>query len=106
MDYSRRTTEEWEAGVGAQFRALRLEQDLDQATVADRASVSLSALKALESGRGSSLRTVVRVARALGRVEWLESVHEVPEVSPLAIARATEGVRRPRRASPRRIREA
>lgn len=87
--------------LGAQVRALRLQQDLDQATVAERAAVSLSALKALEAGRGSSLRTVVRVARALGRDDWLDEFFEEPTLSPIALAREREGARAPRRASPR-----
>jgi transcriptional regulator with XRE-family HTH domain len=101
MSRSYRTTEDIEKSFGAQVKALRLEQDVDQITLAERAAVSVSALKALESGRGSSLRTVVRVARALDRVDWLDSFYEQPTISPLALAREREGLRRPRRASPR-----
>jgi len=101
MSRTYRTTEEIERSFGAQVKALRLEGDVDQATLAERAAVSVSALKALESGRGSSLRTVVRVARALDRVDWLDSFYEQPAISPLTIAREREGLRRPRRASPR-----
>lgn len=96
-----RTTKEIEGAFGAQIKALRLSRDIDQATLADRAAVSVSALKALEAGRGSSLRTVVRVTRALGRVDWLDTFFEVPSVSPIAIARAREGFRQPQRASSR-----
>jgi transcriptional regulator with XRE-family HTH domain len=101
MSRNYRTTEEIERSFGAQVKALRLDQDVDQITLAERAAVSVSALKALESGRGSSLRTVVRVARALDRVDWLDTFYEQPTVSPLALAREREGVRRPQRASPR-----
>lgn len=104
MNRRYRTTEEFEAGLGAQFKALRLQENLDQATIAERANVSLSALKALEAGRGSSLRTVVRVARALDREAWLDEFHHQPSISPLALARAQEGLRFPQRASPRRNR--
>jgi transcriptional regulator with XRE-family HTH domain len=106
MNRTYRTTEEIEKSFGAQVKGLRLEQDVDQATLAERAAVSLSALKALESGRGSSLRTVVRVARALDRVDWLDTFHEQPTISPLALAREREGVRLPRRASSRAKRSA
>ena len=96
-----RTTDEWAADLGAQFRALRLELDLDQAGLTTRANVSPSAVRALEAGRGSSLRTLIRVARALGRTEWLCSFHHVFDFSPMALLRAREGLRTPRRASPR-----
>jgi transcriptional regulator with XRE-family HTH domain len=99
-----RTTSEIESHFGAQVKALRLDLDVDQATLAERAAVSLSAVKALEAGRGSSLRTVVRVVRALGRVDWLDTFFEPPSVSPIAIARAREGFRPPQRASSRRTR--
>ena len=101
MNRTHRTTEEIEKSFGAQVKGLRLEQDIDQATLAERATVSVSALKALESGRGSSLRTVVRVVRALDRVDWLDTLHDQPTISPLALAREREGLRRPQRASSR-----
>lgn len=100
--YKYRTTAELEASLGQQIRALRLELDLDQAGLASRADVSISALRALEAGRGSSLRTLVRVTRALDRTDWLEAFHRTPEVSPLALLREREGQSAPRRASPRK----
>jgi transcriptional regulator with XRE-family HTH domain len=96
------TTAELERELGAQFRALRLGGNLDQAGLARRANVSLSALKSLESGRGSSLRTVIRVARALDRLDWALGLSPEPEVSPMALLRAQEGISPRRRASRRR----
>lgn len=101
MNRKYQTTEEIEQSFGEQVKGLRLEQDIDQVTLAERAAVSLSALKALESGRGSSLRTIVRVARALDRSDWLDAFYERPTISPLAIAREREGVAKPQRASSR-----
>ena len=99
------TTEEVEARLGAQFKALRLAGDIDQISLAKRANVGLSALKSLEAGKGSTLRTVVRVARALGRLDWIEDFYAEPEVSPMEIVRAQRGARRPQRASARRLSE-
>jgi len=84
-----RTPEEIEAGVGETLRTLRLARDLDQAGLAARAGVSVSALKSLEGGRGSTLRTLVKVARALGREDWFSSIGPVATVSPLAMLRGT-----------------
>ncbi|HVB70377.1 MAG TPA: helix-turn-helix transcriptional regulator [Acidimicrobiales bacterium] len=99
------TTAEWEERLGVDARRLRLEQSLTQAELAERSNVSLSAVKSLEGGRGSSLATLIRVARALGRTDWLSSFAPVePSVSPIALLRerqrvtplATRRVRRPR----------
>ncbi|HEV7185362.1 MAG TPA: helix-turn-helix transcriptional regulator [Leifsonia sp.] len=83
-----RTVDEWEQRVGAQFRELRLADNIDRKTLARQASVSVGALANLETGQGSSLRTIIRVAKALGRTEWLDAVSDIPEISPMEALRA------------------
>lgn len=88
MDIANRTTGEWEAHIGAQFRALRIEQNLDQETVADKASISRGALRNLETGVGSSLRTIIKVAKALDREDWLDMLDDTGgEISPMELLR-------------------
>lgn len=82
------STDEWEARVGAQFRAARISAGLDQAALAARAGTSLGALKNLENGRGSTLKTIVHVARALGLTDWLGSIAPPITVSPIALLRS------------------
>lgn len=82
------TTEELEAQLGARLRALRLERNLGQATLAARAGVSLNALKHLEGGQGSTLKTLVSVLRALDRLEWLHTIAPVATINPLTMPRA------------------
>lgn len=94
-------TEEWESRFGLEVRRLRQNQRLTQSELAERANISLSAVKNLERGRGSSLSSVVRVARALGRAEWLVAfAPPVPSFSPLDLLRererASSGARRVR----------
>jgi len=92
-----RTSDEWEVALGADVRRLRIARRYTQSELAERANVSLSALKNLEAGRGSSLATVVRVARALDRTEWLSSFAPVePRFSPMELLRQS-AVERPRR---------
>jgi len=80
------STEEWEQRVGAAIKTLRQRADLTQNELAARANVSLSAVKYIEQGRGSSLSTFVRVVRALGRTGWLDDLTPPPPtVSPLAM---------------------
>ena len=82
-------TESEEAIVGEQFRSLRLARDLDQAQLADLAGVSLGAVKGLEQGKGSTLKTIVRLARALDREDWLRSLAPRPTVSPIDVLRSS-----------------
>ena len=71
--------EDWEAELGRQLRSLRLRQDLDQRTLAERAGVALNVVKNLEAGKGSTVSSLIRVLRSLGRADWLNSL--APTVS-------------------------
>lgn len=99
-----RTTDEWEAEVGAQVRALRLRADRTQADLAREANVSVSTLASLERGAGSSLATLISVVRALDRTDWLEMLEPPVPVSPLELLAAQRSPRRTarKRASGRR----
>ncbi len=104
VERSRRTTDEWEAVIGAEVRAARIAADLGQGELAQRADVSLGAVKNLETGKGSSLKTLVRVVRALGRTEWLESLAPPITVSPLGMLSPRRPASGPRqRVSRRRV---
>ena len=96
VEGANRTVEEWEEELGAQVRATRIAANLDQAGLAALADVSLGALKNLEAGNGSSLKTVVRVVRALDRTRWLESLAPPITVSPLAMLTSKRAAGRPR----------
>jgi transcriptional regulator with XRE-family HTH domain len=82
------SSEEWESSVGAQVRSLRISARLDQAGLADRAGISIGAVKGLEQGKGSTLRTLVRVATALDRAEWLTALDPQPSISPIDVLRS------------------
>jgi len=56
----------------------------------------------LEVGRGSTLRTLVRVVRALGRTDWLEALAPPVTVSPLALLSSKRPATRPRQRVSRR----
>jgi transcriptional regulator with XRE-family HTH domain len=75
------TTEEMEAALGDKLKALRLSRNLDQQTLAERAGVSVRALRSLESGQGSTLKTLVAVLRALGRQDWLNTIAPVATIN-------------------------
>jgi len=95
------STDEREAQVGEQIRRLRLDLGLDQTELARRADLSPSTVQSLEAGRGSTLRTLVRVLRALGADDALGRIAPASAVSPLDVLRASGGEPRRRVYRPR-----
>lgn len=71
--------------LGEHVRAARLEAGLSQEEVAAAANVSVGAVRSLERGHGSSLRTLVQVIRALGRESWFDALAPQVQVSPLSL---------------------
>jgi transcriptional regulator with XRE-family HTH domain len=89
-----------EAALGEDLKTLRLSRNLDQKTVAERAGLSVRALRNLEAGKGSTIKSLVSVLRALGRQTWLETVAPVATVNPLTLTR--KALPRQRASNPRR----
>ncbi len=84
-----KSTEDWEAELGRRVRLARKRSRLSQRALADRANVSMSAVRGLEAGNGSNLRTFVRVVRALGLDSGLDRIFNAPAtVSPVALLQA------------------
>lgn len=84
------STERWEAHLGEQVRRARQLEEWTQAELARRANVNRNSVSALERGEGSSLATLIRVVRALGRSEWLDSLAPDPGPSPMELLRAQQ----------------
>jgi serine/threonine-protein kinase HipA len=64
------------AELGQRLQAHRLNANLSQAEVAQKAGVSRRALQNLESGRVCTLSLLIRVLRALGKLHQLEENRE------------------------------
>jgi transcriptional regulator with XRE-family HTH domain len=90
-----RTTEEWEVYLGQQIRNLRIRANLDQIELAGRADISIGALKNLEGGRGSALKTLIKVVQTLGRPDWLEALAPHVAISPMQLMQ-TQAAYKPR----------
>jgi transcriptional regulator with XRE-family HTH domain len=99
-----RSTEDWERFVGDQCRAARIRAMLEQAQLAALAGISVGAMANLEGGKGSSLKTLIKVLRALKRTDWLESLAPPVSVSPLQLLKS-QRTDRPRQRIRRRTRE-
>ena len=92
-----KTSEDLERSLGEQFRHRRIQSNFDQEELARMANVSIGALKHLENGQGTSLKTMIKVVRALGMEDWLYHLSpQVSSISPLALLRA-EKMNKPRR---------
>ena len=96
------TPEEMEAEIGGYLRTYRIHRNIDQATLSERAGISVRALRNLEAGNGSSLRTLCTVLKALGREGWLDVIAPVPTINPLMLTRQAKP--RQRASKPRRKR--
>ena len=92
------TTKEILREVGARLQGFRLQQNVTQAELAKTAGVGHATVKRAEAGESVRLETIVKILRALGRVEALDSFLPEPLVSPIQLAEQRErGRQRARR---------
>jgi len=89
--------------LGDRLRQARLNANVTQQELADRAGVSLGALRGAEAGSGTSMTTFVRIMRALGLLDRIEMMLPVPEMSPLQLL-AMKGTTRSRASGSRMTR--
>ena len=82
-----KSTSDYEALLGEQIKRLRIARDIDQLSLASQANISVGAIKNLESGKGSSLKTLILVLRALNQENWLTMLAPATTVSPLQMLR-------------------
>jgi len=79
---------EWASEMGQQLRALRIRRNIDQKQLAEQAGVALNAVKNLESGKGSTLTSFIKVLRALERESWLSTLAPSVSISPLQMLKS------------------
>lgn len=88
------------AELGRRLRAYRLQQDLPTKELAKQAAITPLTLQKVERGHNFTMDTLVRVLRALGRLEQLDATLPEPSLSPLALL--AQQRRSPRRRARRR----
>ena len=94
-----------ETEIGAAIRQARIRKGFSLDDMAARANLSPTAVRNLELGRGSTLRTMIKVLSITGETrlftEWIESTNVF---SPIAVFRETEKkTARPKRVSRKRV---
>jgi transcriptional regulator with XRE-family HTH domain len=99
MDLQFLTPEELAMELGSRIRRLRIQRNLEQVELAARAGVSVRTLRSLETGKGSTVETLLRVLKALDALDSLEALAPVAAVRPLALLKSEkprQRVRKPR----------
>ena len=91
------TPEELQIALGERLRRLRLNRNLDQYTTAEKAGISEKALRNLESGRGSTVTTLLRVLKALEYLQGIDMLAPEISVNPLDLLRQPKAPQRARR---------
>ncbi len=92
------------AEIGRRLRRYRLQQNLTQTGLARDAGVSARTLRNVENGSDTQLVTLLRILRALGRLDALDAFLPRPGVSPMELLRAG-GRERQRASRPKRADE-
>ena len=102
MDYYTLSDKGIETELGKRVKALRLRNNVTQKELADATTLSLNAIKSLESGR-SKLSTLIAVLRELGALDHLDSFIPEISISPIQLAKLQGKVRE--RASGERLKD-
>lgn len=87
MTITFKSTSDYEFLIGEQIRQVRFRNGLDQIQLAKAANISLGAVKNIESGKGSSLKTLVKILRTLNEEKWLETLSPENSISPIRVLR-------------------
>ncbi len=75
---SLKTNDEYLTEIGSRVRKRRLEKQLTQQEVADRAGVHVNSVRMLERKADVKLITLIQVLRALGSVQDIEKILSQP----------------------------
>ena len=94
----RLTTKEWAVELGRHLRDLRLRRNIDQRNLAKQAAVALNVVKNMERGKGGTVTSLVKLLRALGREEWLNTLAPPVSISPMQMLKAKPARQRASRA--------
>ncbi len=89
--------DELEIILGENIKSLRLQNNIDRRSLCARAGISENALRNLEGGKGTTLKTLIRIVKSLNRESWLEQLAPKTSINPLHLVRAKPQRQRARR---------
>ncbi len=82
-----------QAELGMRLKRERLNQNITQAVLAKQAGISRRTLVAAEKGEGTTLETLIRILRSLGKINQLDQFLPEPLISPIQLAKLKGKVR-------------
>ena len=94
MELKRMTDDSIIQAIGAYIRSVRLERNMTQAQLGERAGVHRTTIRDLELGKRSTLLTLIQVLRSLDQLQALGSFKVSKELSPLQRAKLEIGERK------------
>lgn len=86
MNYEEITDQELLQRIGGKLKEIRLEQNVKQKELAEKAGLSMFSISQMETGHNTSIQSIIQVLRALGRMDMLDAfiLYNNEEVNPLA----------------------
>lgn len=99
QDYQLSTPEETALELADKIRQLRLARKWKQATLAEYSGVSLASLRRFERTGQSSLKNLLRLVFALGRLNDFEQLLQPVKAGSIAELEAITALRKPKRGS-------
>ena len=73
--------------IGSLIKRIRLQKNITQQQLSDKVGLYRSTISEMENGRASSLLSFIQVLRGLEKLDALNSLSDVPAISPLKLAR-------------------
>ena len=73
--------------IGARIQRERLNQNMTQAELAERAGLGERTVRSLEAGQRPTVETLIRALRGLGKLDTIDAFLPEPGLSPLQLAK-------------------
>ncbi len=86
MNFTAMTDKAVLAEFGIRIKRERLNQNITQVDLANHAGVARKVIQQLESGHGCTLESLIRILRALARLDQIDSLLPDPGISPVQLA--------------------
>ncbi len=87
--------------IGQKLKAFRLQKNITQEEIAERAGLNRVTIGEIEKGRPASLLSFIQVLRGLDKLDLLNAITAGPAVSPIQMAKLQKKARKRASATPK-----
>jgi transcriptional regulator with XRE-family HTH domain len=88
------SNDEIQKELGRRLKRERLNRNITQARLAELVNISRRTLVAAEHGEGTTLETLIRILRGLGKLNQLDNFLPEPPLSPIQLSKLKGKVRK------------